>query len=240
MSYHIVSYCSENYADAYDFVIDSWVKTKADRIFIYTDTDKIQSHHPKVLIIPFFQPSTSWLDGVERKVTSVCDYVSLIPGIQSFAFMDIDCFITKDIGEVFGKIKDIGITRLLEKTPHAANTVSAAPWYANMTPGTRQFIEEWQRMAQLYKLRGKGVHDHKVSFVQYSMTDLLRAAYEGSRPYKVYPLDKKIYNCEDQEIDRWIRTIKCNKSKVLHFKRRRFRNKNLIDRVFQILEKRSQ
>ena len=52
MSYSIISYCSENYADAYQFVIHSWLRnSKASEIIIYTDTDQIKSVDPRVKIV---------------------------------------------------------------------------------------------------------------------------------------------------------------------------------------------
>ena len=144
----------------------------------------------------------------------------------------------EDFSEIFATITDIGITRLLDSTPHAANTCSAAPWYAQMTPAVRMFIEEWYKLAHAYKAQGKGVRQHKVSYVQYSMTDLLRQAHQGNKPYKCTPLPKAKYNCEDQSVDKWIEDIAKHKSKVLHFKRRRFRDNAIIERVQKVLAKR--
>jgi len=236
MSYHIVAYCSENYFDAFDFVIKSWVDSSAEHIVVYTDTQKIVFPHPKVTLLPMYAKTDDWLTNVERKILSIDDFLKRFPDVKQLVFMDIDCYIARPFDEIFDEDFDIAVTRLTEKTPHAANTASAAPWFGKVGPGLHQFIKEWKVLAARYKMQKKGVRKHKVSFVQYSYTDLLRRAYESGGPYKVLPKPKNIYNAEDQNNDRWIETIKKYKSKILHFKSRKFRKVELVKRVFKALE----
>jgi len=37
MRYSIFTICSKNYKDAYNFVIESWLRTKVEKIYVYTD-----------------------------------------------------------------------------------------------------------------------------------------------------------------------------------------------------------
>lgn len=236
MSYHIVSYCSENYADAFDFVIKSWIESSADHIVVYTDTQEIRFPHPKVTLIPIFQKTDNWLVNVERKILSIDDFLKRFPDVKQLVFMDIDCYIARPFDEIFDGDFDIAVTRLTEKTPHAANTASAAPWFGKVGPGLKRFVEDWKVLAARYKKAKKGVRVHKVSFVQYSYTDLLRRAYESGKPYKVLPKPKNIYNCEDQNNERWLETIRTCKSKIIHFKSRKFRKVKLVKKVFKAIE----
>lgn len=236
MSYQLVSYCSENYSDAFDFVIQSWLRTSAERIIVYTDTAAIKSPDPRVIIVPHFDPSDDWLVSVGRKIQTVCDFVYTFPKVTNFAFMDIDCYIAKDIEPIFDHKFDIAVTRLLEKTPHVANTASAAPWYGRMSPRMLQFVTDWARQAEIYKAAKKGVRKHKVSYVQYSFTDIIRRAYQTGGPYTVFPAQKNIWNCEDQNDANWLATIREFKSYVIHFKSRKFRNPELAKQVFAAIK----
>lgn len=236
MGYQIVAYCSANYADAFDFVIQSWLKTSVDRIVVYTDTVDIKSPDRRVTIVPHFDPSDDWIVNVERKILTAHDFIHSFPNITNFAFMDIDCYIAHDIAPLFEQSFDVAVTRLLEKTAHAANTASAAPWYGKLNQRTFNFVDIWAKRAQQYKAAKKGIRPHKVSFVQYSFTDIVRQAHATGEPFKVLAAKKNVWNCEDQNDENWLRTIRDHKSKVIHFKSRKFRKPELAKRVFDAIQ----
>lgn len=227
-NFEIFAYCSKNYEDAYKFVINSYTKPEnVTKVTIYTDWD-LKSDNPKVEIKHMFEPSSSWIVGTGRRLDVIKDYSELNRGqAKNVLFLDIDCYLVKDVSEIFRRPDyDIAITRLFSGQRYANKTATAGLWFAKLTPGYYNFIEDWFQRAAILKSNGYGVTDHRISYVQYSFTDVARTA---TNRYSVLPIDEKVYNSEHSDEREWYKMIREHKPKILHYKGRRFRNKNIVD-----------
>ena len=151
ISFDIVSYCSENYEDAYNFVINSWVNNSlCNSISIYTDTDIIKSNNPKVKIIKIFDKSSDWLIGTGRRIDAVKNFSVNNPKCPMFVFLDIDCYIVKPFTEVFQVMEnffDVAVTRMAGRNEMAHGTANAGVWMLKNNQAGFQFIDDWQKTA---------------------------------------------------------------------------------------------
>jgi len=221
-NFEIFAYCSRNYEDSYRFVINSWtVPDNVTKVTIYTDWN-LKETNPKVEIINMFPESNSWIVGTGRRLDVIKDYSDRNKGQnKNVLFLDIDCYLVSDISEVFTREFDIAITRLFSGEGYANRTATAGLWFAKLTPGYYNFIEDWFKRAEQLKTAGYGVEDHRISYVQYSFTDVARM--QTSR-YSVLPIDEKVYNSEHSDERTWYNLIRKHKPKILHYKGRRFRD----------------
>jgi len=141
MGYVILSFCSRNYLDAFNFSIDSWLKTSADKIVIYTDFD-LKADSEKIKIVKYFNPSKDWLVNVGRKVSVSAHYCKHNDSEQ-VAFLDMDCYVVNDFGEVFSDDYDLAVTRFFSKR---ADTITSGVWFTHLNKQVVSFMEEWGRL----------------------------------------------------------------------------------------------
>jgi len=232
--YEIFAYCSENYKDAYDFVINSWLKPNITKITIYTDF-KLKPHDKRIEIIPMFenQKSEDWIVGTGRRLDIINHFSEMnYDSGKRILFLDIDCYIVKDVSHIFSKQFDIGITRLYNNESHTNNTATAGLWWARMNPQYQKFIDDWTRLARIYKNSKRGVRKHFISYVQYSFTDVARKNLNGKK-YKILPIDENFYNSEHSNNTKWLAKVRKCKPYILHFKGRKFRDANLSRRILK-------
>jgi hypothetical protein len=145
-------------------------------------------------------------------------------------FLDIDCFIVKDVMEVFDKKFDIAISRLNSKESHTNKTATAGLWFARMNQGYLNFMNDWLEVAMDFKNLGIGLKKYHISYVQYSFTKV--AKLKTSR-YEVLPIDENIYNSEHTLLAKWMKNIKQYHPKILHYKGRRFRDEKLVEKTLR-------
>jgi len=234
-NFEIFAYCSASYLDAYNFVINSWLLPNVTKITIYTDFD-LNPHDKRIEIIPCFKNQTTdnWLIGTGRRLDAIKDYTEKRKNSgQNILFLDIDCYITKDVSHVFSKDFDISITRLFCTSSYADSTATAGLWFAKITPNFHMFINDWLYSAAQYKNQGRGVRQHHISYVQYSFTDIARAGLSNNK-YKIMPLNERFYNSEHSDDNKWLLCVQKYKPHILHFKGRRFRKKELVSKVLQL------
>lgn len=240
-NFDIVSYCSLNYKDAYDFVIDSWIKNSlCNNITIYTDGDLIKSNNPKVKIIKLFNKySNDWLIGTGRRLDALKHYINSKPQCDFFCFFDIDCYVVKPFVEIFDIMKpffDLTVTRLFPRTENSSITSTAGLFFIKNNQAGCDFISDWKLLSDKYKQEKRGVEPYKISHVQYAFTKMVMQGYDLRKMYKVYVASEKIYNSENSIDSRWLKEIERNHPKILHFKGRRWRNQNLVKRIFSIVD----
>ena len=225
-NFEIFAYCSKNYEDAYNFVINSWTRpANVTKVTIYTDWD-LKPDNPKVEVINMFEESKSWIIGTGRRLDVIKHFSDRNKGqTKNILFLDIDCFIVGDVSEVFNRPFDIAITRLFCGEDYANKTATAGLWFAKLSSGYYNFIEDWFKRAELLKTRKVGIEDHRISYVQYSFTDVARTK---TPRYNVLPIDEKIYNSEHSDEKLWYKLIRKFHPKILHYKGRRFRDSKII------------
>jgi hypothetical protein len=230
--FEIFAYCSKNYQDAYDFVIDSWTRLpNMKKVTLYTDWD-FKPNNDKVVVKHMFDESSDWLTGTGRRLNVIKDFSELNKTQEkNVLFMDIDCYIVRDVSEIFTFDFDMGITRLDNGSSYTNKTATAGLWFCKLSPGYYNFINDWFVEAEHLKSKKIGTDNHKISYVQYSFTTI--AKRQTSR-YKVLSIDEKIYNSEHSDLKKWYDLIQKFKPKILHFKGRRFRDASIVSRSLEL------
>ncbi len=224
--YSIFSMCTKNYRDAYEFVIDSWLRTTAKNIYIYTDDKSWISDNDRIKIIKLFDESDDWLVNVGRKFMVAKDVVKF--GDKLLMFIDIDCYFVNDIGYIFDKYDfDFAVTRLYRRDTE----INSGLYFFSNTEYNRTFINDWaEDQEKNYKL-GLGIKPYAGSYSQFGFSNTLRR-YDAQRTHKVIDLDPQRYHRKvgkpHQKHDA-IEDIKQNKIEVLHFYARTWRKKESIE-----------
>jgi hypothetical protein len=219
--YSIFSVCTKNYRDAYEFSIDSWLRTDVKYIYIYTDDPDWKSDNDRVKIIKLFGETDDWLTNIGRKVDAVRHAVTF--GDERLIFMDIDCYLVNDIGYVFDVYDfDFAVTRL-----HRTNIdVSSGIYFFLNTPANRKFIDVWDREQKVVRSRGIGVKPFAGSYGQAAFSNVMRRYY-NSKTRTVIDLDVNRYNKKvgkPTQKSSAIADIKNKKVDVLHFYARTWRS----------------
>lgn len=221
VGYSIFSVCTKNYRDAYEFSIDSWLRTGVKNIYIYTDDANWKSNNDRVKIIKLFDETDDWLTNIGRKVDAVRDVVRF--GDERLIFMDIDCYLVNDIGYVFDVYDfDFAVTRL-----HRTNIdVSSGIYFFLNTERNRKFIDAWGKEQKIVRGRGIGVKPFAGSYGQAGFSNVMRR-YRDSKARKVIDLDVNRYNKKvgkPTQKASAIEDIKNKKVEVLHFYARTWRS----------------
>lgn len=216
----ILTICTKNYKPGLDFCMPTWQKISGlKKITVITDFE--QEDDGIVEYLQWMRPSTDWLEVVGRKVLMIKRYIAE-ENPDRFIFLDVDCYLTRDIGDVFQVPFDLAVTRL-----YHPKTASTGIIYFNVNNAVRWFLSEWQQRQSDYRNRGIGVRPHRQSYSQISFSDILREATWMD----VFPLSGDVYNSEDDNVDRWVQKIGLYNPKVLHFKARRWEKKTVIDKI---------
>jgi len=198
--FEIFAYCSKNYQDAYEFVIDSWTNIpNMKKITLYTDWN-FEPKNEKVIVKHMFEINDSWIIGTGRRLDVIKHFSETNKGIQkNVLFLDIDCFLVKDPSEIFTLDFDIAISRLNNQSDYTKSTATAGLWFCKLTPGYYKFINDWFKVAQVFKEKGFGIKNHRISYVQYSFTYV---AKKQTLDYKVLPINvEAIINHGNKNID---------------------------------------
>jgi len=221
--YLIFSICTENYKDALDFTLPSWIKQDAvGKIVIYTDFDYDTIKSNKLEIINTLKKTDDWLEIVGLKAIQLKEFLETY-NPRHFVFLDVDCYILKDVSEVFSQDFDIAATRMNKKKP-----ANSGVWFVKNTDKIKRFADDWILKQDEYKKNGWGIKKHRSSYEQNSFSDILHKEHKNKTYFNVLPISEGTYNYEDDNMDRWINNVNKHKPKILHFKGRRWRDKNSL------------
>jgi UDP-N-acetylglucosamine pyrophosphorylase len=229
MKYSIFTICTENYRDAYEFVIDSWLNnTKAEKIYIYTDDDKWKISNPRIELVKFLDKSTDWLKIVKTKTTVFKHFLTTY-NIDNSIFVDMDCYIKEDLGHVFENKFDVAVTRLNQKRTAVSTGIILVKNREKMIP----FLDEWNNQQEHLDSKRRKVKERTCSNNQKSFSDLIRKK-NRDRKMNVLDLDVDIYNrkAKPNRIKDLVKQEKAGKKiKVLHFYNTSYRNKKYVKQV---------
>lgn len=222
--YSIITLCTKNYRDAYNFVIDSWLRTKAEKIHIYTDDSQWVSGNDRIEIVHYFSPSTDWLKNVGRKVCVCGD--SLTEEASNIIFIDIDCYITAEIGDIFDRDFDIAATRVNE--PKLDASTGFFCFRNNET--IRNFFVDWQADQERVKCNRRGVAEWCSAYEQIAFSALLRRLIDVGM-LDVLSLNADWYNRKTRTALINHDALKDPRLRVLHFYQASFRDQECIKEV---------
>tara|TARA_E500000305_G_scaffold94884_2_gene84031 strand:+ start:1493 stop:2983 length:1491 start_codon:yes stop_codon:yes gene_type:complete len=231
--YDILGFCSENYKDCFDFSIKSWLSTNARKIYIYTDGWTDDTQDDRIKFIDITEKDSNWINNVGKKLDCIIDYWDREDSIDNFCFLDVDNYITSDISEIFEINKTIALTRI--DLPH--KTVSAGNVFFNKNKISKKFLFDWKKLQDKHKIEKSWDKNHwGVAYDQTSLHELTWADIKGNNEYKITSLDSKIYNCEHNSNHFWVEKIKESKSKILHFKAKKWQDEKLVQEIKKIIE----
>lgn len=226
MNYTIFSICTENYKDAYDFAIDSWLNnTKAHKIIIYSDIEW-EPKDPRIKIEKIFSQSSDWGTNICRK--SKASLEALNEG-DNLVFVDMDCYIRGDIGHVFRNGFDLAVTKLERK-----GNVSTGIYFFRNNPKTNKFMNIWENTVKTLNGFGSRKSRPKDQVTFSSTIDKM------ARAMTISNLDYCRYNRKITDIKRTkeqLRNLKADNSLVLHFYNKSYNSSRNIDEVFGILSR---
>lgn len=226
-NFSIYTICTENYKDAIDFLLPSWLRLKSvDKIYIYTDFD-LSYDNERVVVLNKINKTDDWLKIVGLKSILLDDFLSFY-NEKYFAFIDIDCYIVKDVSSIFDKDFDVAATRMNSK-----KVANSGVWFCKNTENTKRFANEWMNLQKEYKNKKIGVKKHNSSYSQRSFSFILHREYKNKTYLNVLPVDVNKYNYEDDDVDKWVNDIIKHNPYILHFKGRRWRDKSIINKVFK-------
>jgi hypothetical protein len=236
-TFGIVSYCSLSYLDAFEFSIDSWLKNgKANEVVIYTDSPEFARRakpRERVRFVHAFATPVEKLVKYpwQRKIEAIQMYyeTTLHP---YFVYLDCDCWVQQEFKEVFSSMSETQIvgTRLLGRDNRGKGEANAGVVFFRHHPTLDHFFKLWNERAQHYE---KANH---VNYEQDSLSRLVIEAFDGKHPFRASLISERIYNCEHDIDDLWLQDIKQYQPKIVHFKQKRFRNKDLKQAVFALLD----
>jgi frataxin-like iron-binding protein CyaY len=222
-NFTIFTICTENYKDVIDITIPSWLKLNSlEKIYIYTDFD-LTYNNDKVVVLNKIKKTNDWLEIVGLKALLLKDFLDFYEGIN-FAFIDIDCYIKEDFSEVFNLDFDIAATRM-----NSRKMANSGVWFCKKGDGIKMFNKQWCLKQDEYLRKKIGVKKHISSYSQKSFSDILHKEYNNEKKIKVIPINENIYNCEEDSVDGWIKKIIKNNPKIIHFKGRKWRDKNCMN-----------
>lgn len=232
-SYSLFSVCTGSYRDAYELMIDSWVRTEASSIIIYTDG------HPfpvkdKVQLVPMLKPGTDWFNALEYKAVASKDMVGR--GVDRAVFIDMDCYVVNDVGHIFDSDFDMAITRL-------AHNVSAGIFFLRFNERVHRFIEAWLvRQVEYKKTRVKSQISHSMqravqprgkcsTLYEQLALELLCKEWKWARKLSVLGLDDKRYNRKINPLRYEKEVFDLSNIDVLHFYGNCYKVAGFVDRV---------
>lgn len=226
VNYSIFTMCSKNYRDAYNFVIDSWLRTSVKNIYVYTDDPDWKSNNDRITIINnlFDSVTDDWLINTGRRVIAAKDVIKKAE--EKLVFLDVDCYLVKDIGHIFEDYDfDFAVTRLTEPRID----VSAGVYFFHNTENNRKFFDEWQESQKLNHKKGTGTTVYGSSYTQQAFSYVIRKYY-NTKSHKIINLNAAVYNRKTGKpsiIDSTIEDLKENKIEILHFYARTWRNEDI-------------
>jgi hypothetical protein len=262
MKYVIFTVCTANYKDAYDFVIDSWLKTDVSKILIYTDDPDWKSSNKRIEIIHLFKEKTdNWLKNTGRRAFATKDVLEN-KQYNNVIFLDIDCYLLKDFEHVFWNNFDIGVVRFED-----GKNISAGMFFIKKNNKTKDFGQAWINEQEKCHLKKRGTspkayyknsplgRPKNSSYAQLGFNDLIRSNCDYYNILKL-SFDKyslKVTNVHDpvyhkynkfltkSQKDKELKTIqkKLEKQNIcgLHFYNTSYRNKFTVDWIFDIVNK---
>lgn len=232
----IYTICTHDYKDAYDLVIDSWLKkTSAYKILVYTDK-KWDSGKERVSIIerlPEVRGSSDrWLSAVRWKRKLTEEVLGMMAKGDSAVFMDIDCYLLGDIGDVFQKDFDLAVTRLFTGR---RLTVSTGIFWFRKTDYMVHFMTSWERIEKILKSKKKD-RARACSNNQRSFSDAARTFHRLGH-MKIKDMNHGIWNRKFHkghlERNDLMDQVRTKKIKVLHFYNNSYREPGFIEELFK-------
>jgi hypothetical protein len=233
--FDIVTFCSENYGDALDFALPSWLtKANADKIVIYTD-GKVGGKWKSAGKIEFreeYDPSDDWHVWALRKPDVVRKYIKSKKDDNVFLLTDLDCYA---LGSWKIKMNGwLGVMRWDKTIDDPSPKRAVSVFYGRVCENMKRFTNDWIGMTQELSQS----HVHTPGTQGFDQVAFQIAVELYSKSYKgIFPVNENIYSSENDSLEKWEYLITKYRKKVkcLHFKGGRWRDQKLVDKMLGIV-----
>ena len=216
--YSIITLCTKNYRKAYNFVIDSWFRTKAERIYVYTDDSEWKSNNDRIEIVHYFRSSNDWLLNVGKKVFCCMDSIKRQLA-DNFVFIDIDCYIMQEIGSIFTWWYDFDIAATRVNEPKLDTSTGFFCFQNNSK--IKNFFLQWQADQESVRKQRRGVKEGCGAYEQIAFSGLLRRLRNVGM-LRVLSLNADWYNRKTRLALINHEALRDPQLKVLHFYQKSF------------------
>ena len=229
MSYKIISYMSRGYEPALRWVLPSWLRPEVEEILLVTDfvPDNLPA---KVRVVAQYPASEDWLVNNCRRAEMAARW---LPDGQ-VAFLDLDCWILRDITEVFGPPGTIAVTRFWSKEAHTGGTITDGAFFANVNSAVRDFCREWDRRVKANPYTHTQVGAAVTN--QYRFTELCREAYKTGKPAIVLTAPEQLFNAEHSIRDALLAKCRQYAPSIVHLKGGQWKESRFVQQVLDACE----
>jgi hypothetical protein len=223
MDYNVFSLCTENYKDAFNFAIQSWLDNIDADITIYSDATW-KSPSKRVKIEKVFSKSTDWGTNICRKPQA--SRMAMELG-QNLAFIDMDCWVRSDLGHIFNQSFDMATTKMDRR----GNICTGIYFYRNNAK-MHKFLKLWE--VNVKALKGFGSRKSKPK----DQTTYSDTIYALQHDMEFINLDHSKYNrkiSDTQRNPKQLKQLADDDSIVLHFYNKSYLSKRNVTEVFKTL-----
>lgn len=219
------SVCTGNYWDGYDFVIESWLKTGVSRVVIFTDDPDRSHSDERVEFVKAFSHSTNWSENAARKAYAT-ELAMKFTDYDHIAYLDIDCYLTGDVGHVFDADFELALTRI--ERQYASNGVFFMKRCDRVDAFVERYVAEQRKLPLMRPKEKTWDYDQKAFTI----------AFKSVPGFQVENISFSKYN---RKISSTVRTAEQKKQLaedqpfVLHFYNNSYRDKDNVKEVFEVL-----
>ncbi len=228
--FDIITICTKNYRKALNFCLPSWLQfPSVRRVYVHTDFD-FKWDDKRVVVRKCIDNTEDWLKVVGMKPLLLLRHMNtkVLDAGGNLAFIDIDCYMVRDVSEVFNGAFDLAVTRFTENGVDSSSGVL----FFRASKRIQGFMKDWANHQEAFKGQGLGLKPYKSSYSQMALTYVLK---RNKYRCNILPIEEKVYNNNRADHERWRGILMPNKEKVkmLHFKGQRWDNVERITSIFE-------
>lgn len=234
----IITVCTYNYRRGLEFTLESWLKCSTiGHIFLLTDT--LTLSNPKITCLKVLPESDDWVRNVGYKPLALLRYLESFLNSPRYAFLDADVLIVDSFDEIWDRDFDVAVTRLYDSlvtrpvyAPQYPASVSAGALFFKRGPRATEFIERWSVLQEHYLKEGR-LRECGWCYDQLALQELCVNDVLGENKFRILDIDNTVFNSEHHLEASWITSIILKQPKMLHFKRQRWEDKALVEKVLR-------
>jgi hypothetical protein len=246
--FEIVSFVTKGYEDILDFSLPSMIeKAGADKIILFTDgmvkrpiRETIEFlNNPIIELREEYEASNDWHTWALRKPDMLKRYLKSGKEGDRFLLTDLDCLCMgswRDPLEGQWWIRPIRWDKSIED-PNPKKMV--AVFYGEVCDRMKQFADDWVRATKELSSKIKWIEGTQ-GLDQIALQIMMEMYVKEYGINGVRPLNENIWSSERDSIEDWKRIVGKYGGKVLHFKGRRWRDKELVKEMVDIWEQKTQ
>jgi hypothetical protein len=217
--------------------LPSWKKhSGASEIIVYTD-GLAGFPGTEVRRLPAHTRSDDPLTSWDRKIDVLEDHHKRAHNGDYFMWLDSDCWLTRNPIQAFdclGNTASVAGGRLVGRCVRGQASANAGvAFFRNYS--LPLFFTRWRELSK--KFRGSGpITKENKWHEQRAFSKTVLEAFDGLHPFHGAVYSENLYNCEDDNVDKWLDRVRRYKPAILHFKNSWWRNQEYKNRAFAAME----